>query len=472
MIDNLKIDELKNNTLEGQNKYLKYEESQILEDMIKNDPLFDLINQHKKKLQEIKEWQTNFTNENVIQTEITTYDNDKLKNNQNILNNNKNIISDIKTENKNNIKSAKDFLKLNSINQSQSIIENNNDDSSININIKKNINEYNSNDNSISITKDFGINDNENEKNQKFVKTGTNFNKKLELEKIKNINNCHGNNTNLRRSNYTTSRINNNINNNKSLEFKLEKKKIEIKNLEASIDLLTKENRNLKRYIYELESKIDNYQLDNKTNIFNHDNIISREQEMFKKINSLTKEIQEKNNQIEKLKSLDEQLTEKCRELDLFSKENALKVENLMKENNNYKVSIQATEKIIFTINYFIKKIYNIIPCLSNGEIIQDIQEPLDLQKHLIIIENFINEYIIYNSNQKSKFLLDFGKNKNNKERDKEKDELEKKINEINKQNIFLLKEIQGRKKPKKKKSNNSSKNKKIINRTNSKNKK
>ena len=126
MIDNLKMDELKNNILEGQNKYLKYEESQMLEDMIKNDPLFDLINQHKKKLQEIKEWQTYFTNENMTQTEITTYDNDKLNNIQNILNN-KNIISDIKTENKNNIKSAKDFLKLNSNNKSQSIIENNND---------------------------------------------------------------------------------------------------------------------------------------------------------------------------------------------------------------------------------------------------------------------------------------------------------------------------------------------------------
>ena len=42
----------------------------------------------------------------------------------------------------------------------------------------------------------------------------------------------------------------------KSLKFKLEKKKIKIKNLESNIELLTKENQNMKKYISELEKKI------------------------------------------------------------------------------------------------------------------------------------------------------------------------------------------------------------------------
>ena len=468
IIDNLKKDEFSNNILENNDNFNECQENQVIEGMIKNDPLFDLIAQHKKKLKEIKEWQNNFTNNNITQTEIATNDTVKLNKIPNFKNNI--IISDI-NENKNiekNIKTAKDFLKLNSINKSNSLIENTNDDSSVNINInKKNANENNSNDNSVSLSKDFDNNINNNI--QKYMRTGMNFNNKLELEKIQDTENFNSNNTNNKKNTSSTSRTNNDINNIiKSLEFKLEKKKIEIKKLESNIDILTKENQNLKRYIYDLESKIENYQLNNNTNLINQDNIIIREQEMFKKINSLTKEIQEKNSQIEKFKNLEQQLTEKYHQLELFSKENTSKLENLIMEKNNYKDSIQTTEKIIFTVNYFIKKIYNIIPGLYNGECFQDIKDPFELQKHLIAIENFINEYIVYDSNKKSKFLIDFEKNKNYKE----KDELEKKINEINEQNIFLLKEIQGRKKLKKKKSNNSSKSIKITNRSNSKHKK
>ena len=114
------------------------------------------------------------------------------------------------------------------------------------------------------------------------------------------------------------------------------------------------------------------------------------------------------------------------------------------------------------------------IPSLANNELFQSINDPNDLQRHLICIENFICEYIIYNSNKKSKFYNDFERNNNEKklkylnlEKEKEKEELEKKINEINEQNILLLKEIQGKKKLKKRKSNNSIRGKNVNHRNN-----
>jgi hypothetical protein len=179
----------------------------------------------------------------------------------------------------NNIKLAKDFLKLNSINKNQSSIaidntciinNNNNDDSSININISNtnnnniinennnnitnninqnendnNLENNNTNNNSFSALKDSLRNDldvNANDNNngfvnileRKFLKTGINFNKKLALDNIKNIdinNYKSNNNTNNKKHRHYSSRLtsynvtnctNNDIVN--SLEFKLEKK--------------------------------------------------------------------------------------------------------------------------------------------------------------------------------------------------------------------------------------------------------
>ena len=108
------------------------------------------------------------------------------------------------------------------------------------------------------------------------------------------------------------------------------------------------------------------------------------------------------------------------------------------------------------------------IPCLCLKEDFDGIKEPSELQKFFIEIENFINEYIIYNSNKKSEFLIEFEKNKNNNQffknidKEREKEELQAKINEINQQNIILLKEIQEKKisnKIKKDKNNKNNKN-------------
>jgi SWI/SNF-related matrix-associated actin-dependent regulator of chromatin subfamily A protein 2/4 len=341
--------------LENNNIYKKRKHNQLIECMTKNDPLFDLINQHKKRLQEIKEWQMSITGD-VLQSEITMIDAaDKNNKSKKDLNNN-NVeqpvtkIEESKIDN--NIKLAKDFLKLNSINKNQSSIaidntctinNNNNDDSSININISNtnnnnniinennnnitnninqnendnNLENNNTNDNSFSALKDSLRNDldvNANDNNngfvkiveRKYMKTGINFNKKLALDNIKNIdinNYKSNNNTNNKKHRHYSSRLtsynvtnctNNDIVN--SLEFKLEKKRIKIKNLETTIDLLTKENNNLKIYINELETKIENFHLinNNKKKLFT--------QEMLDKINSLNKEIKDKNEIIEKMK--------------------------------------------------------------------------------------------------------------------------------------------------------------------------
>ena len=243
----------------------------------------------------------------------------------------------------------------------------------------------------------------------------------------------------------------------KSLKFKLEKKKIKIKNLESNIELLTKENQNMKKYISELEKKLENVDLKKDINLFNPENIIKREQDMLSKINALSQELLQKNEQIEKMKNLDQikikdiqTLNQKCRDLEIISNEvDKEKIEKLLEENKYLKNSINNTDKIMFIINYFVKKIYNIIPSLQKPENFNGIKEPYELQKFFIEIENFINEYIIYDSNKKSDFYIEFEKNKNynneyfkNIDKEKEKKELEAKINEINQQNINLLKEI------------------------------
>ena len=424
-----------------------------------SDPLFDLIKQHKKRLNEIKDWQNKFNNSNLVDT-------DKENRNNNI----KEGVVDNKTKEekkynkenlKNTIKLVKDFLKINSLNSN--INTDNNEDTSINYNIINTNNENNMNDISYSLIKETTKNNQIDKKD--FINTGYNFKPKYKLE---NINSININNT-KRTTNDITNRQN--ISEIKSIEYKLEKKRIKIRNLKSNIELLKKENQNLRKYIIELEQKVEN----NDNNTINQRNIINKEQELLNKIKILTQEIQEKNEQIEKIKNIDkikikdiQILNQKCRDSEIILNENKEKINILTEENKNLKNKINNIDKIMFTINYFTKKINNMIPCLCLKEDFDGIKEPSELQKFFIEIENFINEYIIYNSNKKSEFLIEFEKNKNNNQffknidKEREKEELQAKINEINQQNIILLKEIQEKKisnKIKKDKNNKNNKN-------------
>ena len=458
---------------------LKYQKNKDIEDIVENDPLYDLINQYKTRLQEIKEWQNNFKNDNLSQSdkEILILA-DKIKNKKVSSLSESNIKTDYENI-QNNIELAKDFLKINCINKNQSLLDNNNSNASININ---NIN--NTNESSYSILKGSAMKDLNNYTNMvetKYMKTVPNFCKKMSIRS--NRNNSNSNDDNIKRNNLT-SRLNNNnhsienyISNGndkvKSLELKLAKKRIKIKNLELNLDLLSKENRNLKKYINELEEKIEIFNLNKKTNTLNQDNIIKREQEMINKIKILKKEIELKNAQIERIKNYN---IDKVEIPDLLNKNKEKNTKIELNEKEDLKAYINNTDKILFTINYFIKKIYKMIPSLSNIENYIDVKEPYQLQVHLINIENFISEYIIYNINKKSKFLIDFEKSKNNQyfmvDRKNEIEE-EKIINDICRQNLYLFKDINTKRKPKKKKSFISSKGKKQFSvRKNSKNKK
>ena len=426
-----------------------------IDKFVESDPLFDLINQHKKRLYEIKEWQNKFNNSNLI-------DFNKEEKNSNI----KDEAVDDKTKKEkkynkenleNNIKLVKDFLKINSLNSN--INTDNNEESSITINninynnIINTNNENNINDISYSIIKEATKKDSEKnnliEQND-YINTGFNFNSKYKLE---NINSINISNTKRTINDLTYGQNNNEI---KTLKYKLEKKRIKIKNLKSNIELLKQENQNLKKYIKEIEKKMED--IDN--NVINQRNIINKEQELLNKIKILTQEIKEKNEEIERMKNIDkikikdiQTLNQKCRDSEIISNENKEKINLLNEENKNLNNKINNIDKIMFTINYFIKKINNMIPCLCLKEDFDGIKEPSELQKFFIEIEHFINEYIIYNSNKKSEFFLDFERNKINNnnflkniDKEREKEELQAKINEINQQNIILLKEIQEKK--------------------------
>ena len=432
----------------------KVSDNKILEQLNESEPLFELINQHKKRLLEIKDWKNNFNKSSINNSEITLINNEK---NEKDINSNKKINNFSKEEEKkienenieNNIKLVKDFLKINSLTKSNIMNTDNNEENTINI--INTTNQNNINDNTSLMLKESPKNDKE--KNQSMMNTGINFNSKLNLENIKLKNNY-----NSRTINSLSNRSNMNLI--KSLEFKLEKKKIKIKNLESNIELLTKENQNMQKYINELEKKLENIEINKDINLFNQENIIKREQDMLFKINSLSQEILQKNEQIEKMKNLDQikikdiqMLNQKCRDLEIISNEiDKEKIEKLLEENKYLKNSINNTDKIMFIINYFVKKIYNIIPSLQKPENFNGIKEPYELQKFFIEIENFMNEYIIYDSNKKSEFFIEYERNKNYNnqyikklDKEKEKEELEAKINEINQQNINLLKEIKAK---------------------------
>ena len=458
-------------------------ESKIIEVSKESDPLFDLINHHKKRLLEIKKWQNNFNNSNnVTQSEIAVVENEKNNKNNNLINFINNIGKEESKEKitniENNIKIVKDFLKVNSLNKSNMTTENN-DESSININgnILNTNNDNNLNDISVSVLKESLNKDLDNKNNiieeqKKYMSTKLNFKNKFKSENIKIKNNNSFSNTKRTINDYDNKGDDNRT---KVLEFKLEKKKIKIKNLKSNIEILTKENNNLKKYINELEKRIEDIDINKENNFVNRENIIKREQDMLNKINLLSQEILEKNEQIEKMKYMDkikikdiQTLNQKCRELELISNEiNKEKIEKLVEENKILKNKINNTDKVMFITNYFIKKIYNMIPCLQIKENFEGIKEPYELQKIFIEIENFINEFIIYDSNKKSSFYLEFEKNKtynnqyfNNLDKEREKEELEAKINEINQQNINLLKEIQSKNNLKRIKKNNEDKSK------------
>ena len=97
----------------------KVSDNKIIEQLNESEPLFELINQHKKRLLEIKDWKNNFNKSSINNSEITLINNEKnakdTNSNKKINNFSKEEEKKIENENiENNIKLVKDFLKINS----------------------------------------------------------------------------------------------------------------------------------------------------------------------------------------------------------------------------------------------------------------------------------------------------------------------------------------------------------------------
>ena len=281
----------------------------------------------KKRLNDIK------TNQNYGENEQNNFNQNKIDNNKDYINT--------------SIKLAKDFLNYNKLFSSK--IYSNIDKS---LQITKNNNLTHSNYIKYDVINDYL---NKNYKTQINYHPNYNYNipsTELNISQDKNKYNNEGNSKYNKINNYNTIETNNNtLNNNKDtynietnknynkedktilfetnlkiLNIQLENKENKIKSLESNINYLNKENQNLKEYINKLESSIqtiNNNDLfsDNGQNIFNNENN-----------NNLSNEIDVKNNQIQTL----------------INKENI----STIIDNN----TISNIEKIMNTINYFIKK--------------------------------------------------------------------------------------------------------------------
>ena len=172
--------------------------------------------------------------------------------------------------------------------------------------------------------------------------------------------NCYNYSNN--NSNYIDQILNNNdnniiINSNiKILRHKLDNKDTKIKSLESHIDLLNKENKSLKEYIIELEK--NNNPINSNNNINNN------------RIN---------NNDINSL---------------------------LNEENQNINNNI---EKVMASINYFIKKVYNLFPNLEKEKKFEELkfEQYNELHYRLNIIENLINDLFIQNIKKNNYSLND-----------------------------------------------------------------
>ena len=127
------------------------------------------------------------------------------------------------------------------------------------------------------------------------------------------------------------------------LQYKLEHAESKIKSLEINIDSLNKENQSLKEYINKIEN--NNFQLNNLDENYNETN-------------------------------------------NLFLKEDY---------SSDYKD--KCIEKVMFSINYFIKKMYNLFTNAKNEKIFEDLkyEQFNELQQNLNKIESLINDFYIEN---------------------------------------------------------------------------
>ena len=388
-----------------------------------NNSIFNIINEHKKRLQEIREWRNN-----VPYTKNKVYSSST----PNILQNNNNNIYKYPTEDnsnnryfeyqdniQSNLKTAKDFLTYNNKNNNYYYIPNEE-------NLCQNDNNNNVNDNANSIVSKNIYCDNS----------------------IKNNIESKFSTLNSQANNKEVSVINNNSSI-KMLEEKLVQKKLKIKSLKANISNLTKEVENLKEHNNDLELKLQD--ISKNINNQNNDTSNNNEQNLFEKINKIETEN----------KNIQQEISFLQTEIQNKNTSREINNENNNTENTLIQNYINEMNKIMTALNDFIKKIYNSVPSLNqNLSGFTDVIDAEQLKIHLNIIENYINEVGV--PVKENKPTIEY----NNNNESHRYDDLEKKILEIKEQNMILQKKINERNKSSKKikkvtkKSSNNSTNK------------
>ena len=336
-----------------------------------NREILAIINEHKKKLNELRNMDNFKENKKYIKD--NSFENTK---------NNKKIGSLDKIEVDDSIRIAKEFLKYNKEKTSKIF---NNIESNLNINknnqnminnlknsksennhiypnnIQQNCNKINyhnkthkdfyshldktqyilnnKNINNIYTQLNYNSEVNEKDKPNEIYRSTSNINEKYKFN-IKNNNNYNNDDDIIEYSNI------------KTLKDKLNYAELRINSLESNIDILTKENHDLKEYIIQLENN----------NINNKNNFIENQ---------------------------------------LTNKENkSLKNEEDINDNK---------EKIMYSINYFIKKMYSLFQnfgCEQNFENLK-FEQYNELQQHLNNIENITNDLYIQNIKKENYSLND-----------------------------------------------------------------
>ena len=370
--------------LDGHNKF---NDSNYLNQNYENNVnqiqnIFELINEHKRKLNEIKNMESLFEKDR--HSSIIQKRNDISKDDIN-----------------HSIKMAKDYLKYNK-SKTDKIFSN--IDNSINNNKIIN-NSFNSNYLNYDIKNDFNYKTqynyktipaktyysntysyiDDNGKDIQYLSTKNNSFHLMNTDSNFRVNNYGFEGRNYKKTNYNEEDnilIASNI---KLLKHKLENKESKIQTLESNISYLNNENHNLKQYIKKLETNFQTISSNNRNTInLNNNNTNNLNEKSGNELNTIS------NNDCNNL--INEEEIKSTQIPPLINKENT----NTVNDN----CIIFNIQKIMNSINFFIRKIYklfNNIYDIKEKFIDLNYNQHFELQKHLTKLEKIINKFVTQN---------------------------------------------------------------------------
>jgi len=355
-----------------------FNDSNYENNMHQNQNIFELINEHKRKLNEIKNMDSLFEKER-----------------HSAINQKKNDIS--KDDINHNIKMAKDYLKYNKSRTdkifsnidnsitSKKLINNSYNSNYLNCDIKKDFNYKTQNNYKTIPAKTYYSNTDDNGKDRHYLSTKKNYNHFMNTDSNFRVNiyGFEGRNKNTNYNEEDNILIASNI---KLLKHKLENKENRIQTLESNISYLNNENLNLKQYIIKLEKSLQTISSNNRNTINLNNNNTFDSNEKNGNINN------DSNNDYYNL-AIEEEI-KSTQISSLINKEN----KNTIIDND----IITNIQKIMNSINYFIRKMYNLfnnIYDIKENFLDLNYNQHFELQNHLAKLERIINKFVAQNIN-------------------------------------------------------------------------